>query len=85
MVTRSPKAGTRLERGLNFHTLFNISSVADLGRDHVFSAALFSGPIKHQTEESGPQGARKTSETLQLKHYKLKNIILDMSKIFAAV
>ena len=34
--------------------------MADLGRGHVFSAAFFSGPIKHQTEKSGPHGARKT-------------------------
>ena len=61
--------------------------MADLGRGHVFSAEFFSGPIKHQTEKSGPQGARKTGyfPLFKKKRYKLKNVFLDLSKNFAAV
>ena len=58
--------------------------MADLGRDHVFYAAFFSGPIKHLTEKSGLQGARKTGYFPLFKkkqHYKLKNVFLDLSKI----
>ena len=63
----------RLERDLR-EGLINISYVTDLGRGHILSPAFFSGTIKHQTEKSGPQGAPKTSETLQIEKHNPRHV-----------